>query len=337
MKFCNRCGNSLLDNIKFCDKCGIKIEQENIQEDKIYNNYELESEEIDDSEDCETDTDFQDEISSTDEHSKKKYNKKYAVLYFIIALILIFISSAIYFSKDSILKNYYYNKGNKEVAVSSKLIAFNNSLKYDYNEETIQKVFEIIKSDSYFLEELDKVNNLEEADKKNLIQKILILKSDDAYNKGAYTEYFDYLKIGKEQGIDIKNYLTDEELSNKMKKEKSNQDIEKIEDIYTFENENPIELGNDIYKYPYDYIASSSNRNYLTESYLSKYNKETLALIRNEIFARHGYAFKEEPFKTYFNSKAWYKSDYSFKGDISELNEYEIKNVNLIKELEENR
>ncbi|RDY23801.1 YARHG domain-containing protein [Romboutsia maritimum] len=83
-----------------------------------------------------------------------------------------------------------------------------------------------------------------------------------------------------------------------------------------------------------DFIIQDSDKRYLTEGELSKHTKPKLALIRNEIFARHGYIFENEPYKTYFSAKQWYKVDESFKGDSQQLNKYEEKNINLIKKLE---
>lgn len=56
---------------------------------------------------------------------------------------------------------------------------------------------------------------------------------------------------------------------------------------------------------------------------------ETLAIARNEIFARKGYKFESEKYKNYFNSKKWYKpqtDNHSIK-----LNNIEEYNVSLIK------
>lgn len=83
-----------------------------------------------------------------------------------------------------------------------------------------------------------------------------------------------------------------------------------------------------------DYIFYSSNTSYLTDSQLSNLDKNTLALARNEIFARHGYVFTMEPFVTYFNNKTWYNPNPNFKGEDSELNEYEKANYRKIQEWE---
>ena len=84
-----------------------------------------------------------------------------------------------------------------------------------------------------------------------------------------------------------------------------------------------------------DYIFSYSNTSYLSDYDLQDLDKNTLALARNEIFARHGYVFSEEPFVTYFKNKTWYNPNPNFKGDDSELNQYEIANYKKILEWEQ--
>ena len=79
-----------------------------------------------------------------------------------------------------------------------------------------------------------------------------------------------------------------------------------------------------------DYIFPDSNKAYLADEQLKGLNKDELALARNEIFARHGYSFKEEPFKSYFLQKKWYTSNPSYDGSDSTLNEYEIANYKAI-------
>jgi hypothetical protein len=86
-----------------------------------------------------------------------------------------------------------------------------------------------------------------------------------------------------------------------------------------------------------DYIFQDSSNIKPTDSELKSLSKETLSLARNEIFARHGYIFQTEPYKSYFNSKTWYKPDASFKGTDEELNETEKYNVKLILKYENNK
>ncbi|MCC0725271.1 YARHG domain-containing protein [Clostridioides sp. ZZV14-6045] len=86
--------------------------------------------------------------------------------------------------------------------------------------------------------------------------------------------------------------------------------------------------------YDDDYIIYDSDSRVLTKDELGLYSKEELAYIRNEIFARYGYVFKEEPYKSYFSNKSWYQPDYSIGADTDILNSVEKQNVSLIKEME---
>ncbi len=85
-----------------------------------------------------------------------------------------------------------------------------------------------------------------------------------------------------------------------------------------------------------EYIFPDSDTKYLSEDEVRSVEVDKLALGRNEIFARHGYIFKDETFRQYFESCSWYEgtvpSD-QFNAD-SVLNNFEKKNVELIKSIE---
>ncbi|BDC99879.1 YARHG domain-containing protein [Persicobacter psychrovividus] len=62
-------------------------------------------------------------------------------------------------------------------------------------------------------------------------------------------------------------------------------------------------------------------------------SKEELAIIRNEIFAAHGYVFKSKKWKTYFDEKPWYEAKYV---DVtSYLSVIEKKNIDLLLQCED--
>jgi len=72
----------------------------------------------------------------------------------------------------------------------------------------------------------------------------------------------------------------------------------------------------------------------LTASDLQYLSKEDLKIMRNEIFARHGYIFQTQAMKTYFQNQSWYSPQ---RSDVTAiLSNIEIKNVNLIKSYENN-
>lgn len=55
-----------------------------------------------------------------------------------------------------------------------------------------------------------------------------------------------------------------------------------------------------------EYIIEDSHLRYLKQEDLSHLDKKQLRLARNEIYARHGYKFRDKTLKKYFNSTDWY-------------------------------
>ena len=70
----------------------------------------------------------------------------------------------------------------------------------------------------------------------------------------------------------------------------------------------------------------------LNESELSVFSQQDLKIMRNEIFARHGYIFKTSDMKSYFASQPWYHAQFD---DVAAfLSLIEQQNVALIKKHE---
>ena len=88
--------------------------------------------------------------------------------------------------------------------------------------------------------------------------------------------------------------------------------------------------------YSSDFIFPRSSTEYLSQSQVSSISDYQLGIARNEIYARHGYIFKLDRFKSYFESQSWYVPRYSDVSSIS-LNEIETYNVALIKAEEDSR
>lgn len=79
----------------------------------------------------------------------------------------------------------------------------------------------------------------------------------------------------------------------------------------------------------------NGDKELITEAELDKHTKEEVAIIRNEIYARHGYIFKTEPFISYFAAKSWYTPNENFNESM--LNETERQNREFIVAYEEKR
>ncbi|MCH8507040.1 MAG: YARHG domain-containing protein [Ectothiorhodospiraceae bacterium] len=80
-------------------------------------------------------------------------------------------------------------------------------------------------------------------------------------------------------------------------------------------------------RYPYWMVSR------LSRTELSQKSKRELDLIRNEIFARHGYIFQMSKYRDYFNGQPWYSPRYTcreFK-DKSPLTDVQNYNVALIR------
>lgn len=74
----------------------------------------------------------------------------------------------------------------------------------------------------------------------------------------------------------------------------------------------------------------------LDSNYLSSYSKYELRLIRNEIYARYNYKFKEgSEMQKYFENKEWYTNSAARYRKVShQFTRIELLNINLIKKLE---
>ena len=80
--------------------------------------------------------------------------------------------------------------------------------------------------------------------------------------------------------------------------------------------------------HPYDVACERK----LTEDDLAGMSKKELRLMRNWIFARHGYIFSSTEMRNYFEQQPWYQGRYS--NVTSMLTDIEKYNINFIKEHE---
>ena len=81
------------------------------------------------------------------------------------------------------------------------------------------------------------------------------------------------------------------------------------------------------------FIIPDSNTHYLTEDDLRGLTSDELEIARNEIYARHGYIFKQKKMINYFSNQRWYVKSKN-KVTTDDLSEIEYANVMLIKKVE---
>ena len=87
----------------------------------------------------------------------------------------------------------------------------------------------------------------------------------------------------------------------------------------------------------YSYVISDSSSRYLSAEELYGYSSLYLMLARNEIYARHGYMFRDQNIQRYFNYKSWYLGTVpAAEFTDAVFNDYEMSNISAIV-AEENR
>lgn len=75
----------------------------------------------------------------------------------------------------------------------------------------------------------------------------------------------------------------------------------------------------------YDCSYDIACERYLTYDDIKDLNKEDLRIMRNWIFARHGYIFKSADLKEYFGQQPWYTPRYkNVNSMLSDIEEYNI-------------
>jgi hypothetical protein len=94
-------------------------------------------------------------------------------------------------------------------------------------------------------------------------------------------------------------------------------------------------------EYGDDFVSATSkiyeinaSTNQLLKSDVENLKKGDLLIIRNMIYARHGYSFKNRPLRVFFDAQEWYMP---INTDVkSELTDIEKKNIELILKYEKN-
>ena len=85
-----------------------------------------------------------------------------------------------------------------------------------------------------------------------------------------------------------------------------------------------------------DYLLPDSDKKILSVQDLAAFDRDTLNLALNEIFARHGYIFSDAELKAYFTKKSWYHGTVKAKDfDYGVFNSHEAFNIDLITSYQE--
>jgi len=184
--------------------------------------------------------------------------------------------------------------------------------------------------------------------KKNSILPVILITVIVLFIVVCTGGYFAYVYLSKntgEQGSNtdsgkekqkieekIKSEQNTSEISGKTKQEKETLNNTKdLNDVSDVTGDSEADIKHDTKNFPGKYPEGS--KIYLDESDLVVYySKDELKIMRNEIFARHGYIFKTDDLKSYFSKQKWYKPERENVDDL--LSIIEKKNVATIKSAE---
>lgn len=149
-------------------------------------------------------------------------------------------------------------------------------------------------------------------------EKLISLLNDDSDSEFLTFESlmgFDKDKYGKEVALFS--------VSSTVKDFDSEEDMSESDETYYPDQMNPLAELSDNYNLDQEELGMMT---------LQNYNKETLRIMRNWIFARHGYKFKSKDLQDYFGQFSWYEPKYS---DVTKyLNSTEKENIETLKEAE---
>ncbi|MDU4911199.1 YARHG domain-containing protein [Clostridium baratii] len=345
MKFCRKCGAEITPGSKFCKQCGAPLEDSNNTNPSINNDATLNNDTFNNANSgTSINNDSSNSLGNENNHppiKEFKYHKgkKKGIIIGSIVFIIIIAACILFFERNNLLYTYYYNKANNATTITAKLANYNNALEHSYNSDVVNDIFNTLKDDKDFKNDINSVYNLNEKDKKDLISRIAIYAAENAYNSGEYENALNYLNIANDNGADISTLS----IYDKLKEKINSSNYNNLTSDYDNSNDsnNSSTISSSDFEKAFDssngYLVPDSDSAYLTENELKGFSKNDLALMRNEIYARHGYVFKTEPFVSYFNSKSWYTKNPLFKCDNKELNKYELYNVNLLKRLEDSK
>jgi hypothetical protein len=162
------------------------------------------------------------------------------------------------------------------------------------------------------------------------------IKKTDSVMKGNWEAYrhselkiykrnFDLKKklfaYNKEQELDITFFDTD-------------RSKEHIYAIDTIEGKVEEYIDNEYYATTEKLFEKNASNEELTSDFVSNLSKADIFILRNSIFARHGFAFRDKQLRMYFELFDWYMPVF---GDVKdELTEIEKKNIDLLLRYEQN-
>lgn len=176
----------------------------------------------------------------------------------------------------------------------------------------------------------------------------------DEFNKGKYDGQFQ-LRIGKKDSIlngtwkaynenEVKISSRTFAIKKKLFRYNKNQeldftffDTDKYKSVTvtdTIDDENEVYENTEYFSTTQKLFEKNASSEELTSDFVSNLSKADIFILRNSIFARHGFAFRDKQLRMYFEQFDWYMPVF---GDVKdELTDIEKKNIDLLLRYEQN-
>lgn len=162
------------------------------------------------------------------------------------------------------------------------------------------------------------------------------IKKTDSVMKGNWEAYNHYeLKIYK-RNFDLKKKFFVYDKEQKLDITFFNTDKSKKYVYATDTIDGKVEeyIDNEYYATTEKLFEKNASNEELTSDFVSNLSKADIFILRNSIFARHGFAFRDKQLRMYFEQFDWYMPVF---GDVKEdLTEIEKKNIDLLLRYEQN-
>lgn len=259
--------------------------------------------------------------------NKKQLKKRVSIITIVVLIVGV---SYLLFRKD-IMYDYYVMRGKKADIERSQLEYYNKALGLKYTTGVVDDIYDSLEGNDNVEKVIPYVSNLKADDKKRIVMKVYKDKAEDAFDMNNYSQCAYYLRQAENSGYNIKEYKNYDKLKEAL--EESGKDT--LPSEFRSGNSADAYFKDDAkYNELIGYIIPDSYSRNLTKEELEKYDNYTLGLIKAEILARHGFVFKDNKYKNYFEGKDWYVKDLTFKGTNSEMNNYEDNNIKLIEEVQ---
>ena len=314
MKYCPECGKPLLEDALFCGHCGYRIPV--LNEEKTSDNDSIE-ESGDNEEIFQDEETLQDEFDDNSENNIKQGNKKWKKIILIILAIALVAGLGVvgfhYLNKksqpSSSSTTTLTSKGNKKIHITLKSVEPQYSVNGEYADIDLEKTKYKWETDDKSEEAQRIVDGIKNEYFK--YSQTTNLKNKDTVTVSINMSGDDYIVTGTKTF----NVKFDEEPSEGDDDDRSIEERVKDKQGYVFEN---------------------SDTTYLTKEQLAEIKtKDQLRIAINEIYARHGFYFKNKPtIQSYFETKTWYHKEESLESDAQMVkNPYEEANLKALAKL----